>query len=687
MYSHSGLLQGSLGEDHTLQPRSVVTAMSNFSHSHDIQVVNPNFTNIDQRASNVHNIHNILTKKNSIHGVHADHVENINLVPSNRAGLHQLLTHSISSATHDSSERHPPPLCYPGTRQDFIDLLTEWGRGTSPDHPERLAWMKGPAGVGKSAIAQSTAQALGYNLGASFFFSRSNHRDDPNRFFTSIAYQLAMKQQAFGDFLDQKIQHDPSIVTKSPPLQFDELIVAPVRALQQQGKALPDMAIFVDGLDECNGEAARQEIVLLVAKSLQDRNTPLRWIFFSRLEPGLVSTFNRPEIQSLTAQFELMVTRELDPQIYHFLASRLKEIREKYDLDISWPPGKDLRTLVEISSGLFACSHAIALYIEDPEGVATPKKQLDVVLGLTSQIKVEGGPKHPLSSLDLFYTFILERLHHERLVDLQMILLATRLRLFPSTIFTKTITYANLLGHSQEDFFIICRSLHAVMKVDSERITFYHVSFMDFLEDPTRSGERCIWSTSPRFLCHIMRSLNGTQLDTNFDPLPSLSWRVSSAPSEHLAQYRNLCYAFLELFLFMVLNKIQDDETCRLVKEFDLRRLVLGGKINTPKQGYNMDKLCHRLKMVGFRGFIRPLWLKNALQVFPKLLRVRNYSSRYFGVGSGKKRIVLALKYNGPWCWSVGFRVYSEGAMEELRKELSSQSGVGADPRTHDSDG
>ncbi|KAF5359852.1 hypothetical protein D9756_002926 [Leucocoprinus leucothites] len=397
--------------------------MSIFSHSHGFQVANSNVTNIDQWTStvNVHNIHNTV-----------DHVENTNRAP-NGAGLRELLAHSIPSATHDSSERYPPPLCHPGTREDFINLLTEWGRNTSQDHPH-LAWMKGPAGVGKSAIAQSTAQVLGDEIGATFFS------------------RLAMKHEAFGDFLNQKIHRNPTIVTKSLRFQFDKLLIAPVRALKQQGKGLPDMAIFVDGLDECNGQSAQREIVLLVAKSIRDEDTPFRWIFFSRLEPGLVSTFDRPEIKSLTAHFELTVTRELDPQIHHFLASRLREIREKHGLGESWPTGEDLRTLVDISAGLFACAHVIALYIEDPESATTPKKELDIVLGLTSRIKIERSSKHPLSSLDLFYTLILERLHPERFTDAQLILLATRLELLYGSL-KPTMAIANLLGHSPEDFF------------------------------------------------------------------------------------------------------------------------------------------------------------------------------------------------------------------------------------------
>ncbi|KAF5359850.1 hypothetical protein D9756_002924 [Leucocoprinus leucothites] len=641
--------------------------MSMFSHSHGFQVANSNITNIDQRIStvNVHNVHNTV-----------DHVENTNRAPSG-AGLRELLAHSIPSATHDSSERYPPPLCHPGTREDFISLLTEWGRNTSQDHP-RLAWMKGPAGVGKSAIAQSTALALGDDVGATFFFSRPNHRNNPYRFFTSIAHQLAMKHEAFGDFLDQKIHRNPTIVTKSLQFQFDELLIAPVRALKQQGKGLPDMAIFVDGLDECSGQGAQQEIVLLVAKSIRDEDTPFRWIFFSRLEPVLVSTFDRPEVKPFTAQFELTVTRELDPQIHHFLASRLREIREKHGLGESWPTGKDLRALVDISAGLFACAHAIALYIEDPEDATIPKKQLEVVLGLTSRIKVERSSKHPLSSLDLFYMLILERLHPERFTDVQLILLATCLELFQSSS-TQIMTYANLLGHSPEDFFIICKSLHAVMKVDSKHITFYHASFMDFIDDPARSAEQCVWSACPRLLRHVMQSLHNIRLSSDFYPIPSLSWQPPKVTRvDFQDQYENLCGAFFELFRWMIMCKIQDDETYRLVKEFDLRRLVLAGHVNVDSGWYDIDRMLPQLKLVQLNGFIRPLRLKNAFESYLRpFCKNRDHFRKYL-VGTGRKIIILKTSTpNNPRVSlsSAEFHEYSRGMMEKLKKKLRGQDG------------
>jgi len=67
--------------------------------------------------------------------------------------------------------------------------------------------MWGPAGVGKSAIAKSCAEKTAEEgmLSASFFFSRTQHVDDPLQFFTTIAHQLTMEIDEYRKALDLKI--------------------------------------------------------------------------------------------------------------------------------------------------------------------------------------------------------------------------------------------------------------------------------------------------------------------------------------------------------------------------------------------------------------------------------------------------------------------------------------------------
>ncbi|KAJ3562723.1 hypothetical protein NP233_g9392 [Leucocoprinus birnbaumii] len=116
-----------------------------------------------------------------------------------RSGLEILLKASMPTAFHDSGARYPPPKCHHATRKDYIAKITDWAQGQS-EHSEPILWMRGPFGVGKTAVAQSSAEALEAleKLLATLFFSRSyGDRDDPQRFIPSIAYQIATKCPSF----------------------------------------------------------------------------------------------------------------------------------------------------------------------------------------------------------------------------------------------------------------------------------------------------------------------------------------------------------------------------------------------------------------------------------------------------------------------------------------------------------
>ncbi|KAG8687890.1 hypothetical protein FRC08_011718 [Ceratobasidium sp. 394] len=67
----------------------------------------------------------------------------------------------------------PGRACLAGTRTDIIEKITTWCK-TSND-PNRLLWVHGQAGLGKSTIAASVCQQLGENLLAASFFCK---RDD-----------------------------------------------------------------------------------------------------------------------------------------------------------------------------------------------------------------------------------------------------------------------------------------------------------------------------------------------------------------------------------------------------------------------------------------------------------------------------------------------------------------------------
>ncbi|KAF9441828.1 hypothetical protein P691DRAFT_620977, partial [Macrolepiota fuliginosa MF-IS2] len=72
----------------------------------------------------------------------------------------------------DSSARDPPPRCHPKTRQSVHERLFIWSCGGQEKW--NMMWLHGPAGVGKSAVAQTFAEDCQSRncLGRAFFFSR-----------------------------------------------------------------------------------------------------------------------------------------------------------------------------------------------------------------------------------------------------------------------------------------------------------------------------------------------------------------------------------------------------------------------------------------------------------------------------------------------------------------------------------
>ncbi|KAF9449306.1 hypothetical protein P691DRAFT_728095 [Macrolepiota fuliginosa MF-IS2] len=492
-------------------------------------------------------------------------------------GLCILLEKSIPGASLDSSARYPPPRCHPGTRAEYIEKLTMWGRNAN-SHPERIAWMMGLAAVGKSAIAQTCAEDLGDKLAAAFFFSRPNNRDDPNRFFTSISHQLAVKYDSFADIIDRSIIRNPTLVNKALPHQFQNLIANPIQQLQCEGKGLPELVIVVDGLDECADAQAQNDIVKIIAQSTRKQSTPFLWIIFSRPEPHLIGVFNSFEVKPATLPIELRVSREVDGDIAMFVAYQLRETARKHpQFPLSWPSEQEVWEIVDLSDGLFACAEAASRFIDDDDS-AGPEAQLRDVLRLAREHSAQKRRGNSSTGLDGFYTLVMERVPPKQLQTVLWILLATRMPHIDDAIYN-----ANLVGLSELQFRNACRSLHSVMKIISgsyPMLHFYHSSFMDFLEDPARSKRFCIWSDCavtllanvlvPRFDKVQVRRINDEYM-----PGLTPTWEGHSPGSFYL----DLSRAFFKLLVLVD----SGDDRLRALNDFDFRKVSLrsGWWVNT----------------------------------------------------------------------------------------------------------
>ncbi len=116
----------------------------------------------------------------------------------------------------------------------------------------------------------------------------------------------------------------------------------------------------------------------------------------------------------------------------------------------------------------------------------------------------------------------MERVPSAMLQTVDWILLTTRV---PAVRFA--YESANLTGLSELQLRNARRYFHSVMSLvgtdGDPQITFYHASFMDFVEDPARSGRFYIWlDCAIMLLEEVLRHLNamGISVDANGEQSP-----------------------------------------------------------------------------------------------------------------------------------------------------------------------
>lgn len=362
--------------------------------------------------------------------------------------------------------------------------------------------MRGAAGVGKSALAQTCAQKIqaAGRLAATFFFYRPNGWNDPQRFIPTITFQLTTRAPAYRDLVDAIIQDNPLVLEASIDVQFEELLVKPLRELSANGLGVGvDEVIIVDGLDECRNMTAQGSIIELITTSIHQRRIPFLWAFFSRPEPHITSAFATRRARKVSWHLTLPVSRDADKDIRAYLRDTFRMIRTKYGIPSAtkWPSRSDIRCLVNQSSGLFIYPATIIRYIDEDSGALGPEERLRLVLKLGRG--AVGSDGNPLSALDRFYMVIMDQIPKTALPD-TLSLLSTHLNQDDMLRrYTSIASYCSVFDFSLTRFHAATNSLHSVLDITKfqsgmpSRFSFYHKSFTDFLLTPTRSGpEYCV---------------------------------------------------------------------------------------------------------------------------------------------------------------------------------------------------
>ncbi|KXN80975.1 putative family 17 glucosidase SCW4 [Leucoagaricus sp. SymC.cos] len=301
--------------------------------------------------------------------------------------LHWLTDHIIKGAELDSSERDPPPRCHPGTHTSILERTRQWFE--DPQREKTLLWIRGPAGVGKSAIVQTFAESVPetQQLGACLFFSRPNGYTNPQRVFPTLAYRFAIQNESYRSYLTEVMRKDPHSLGKAMCEQFRILVAEPL-ARHKLGDHLGEFLVAIDGLDECDGDPATEnsaqclygcrkseqvhrEIVQLISDFVRKNPTaPLVWIVASRPETHIQAVFSEANVKSSCMEEDIPVdSDEACRDVEKFLHASFVEIYYQFPdmiIELPWPGDRDFLQIARAAGGLFVFAQVVVRFIEDP---------------------------------------------------------------------------------------------------------------------------------------------------------------------------------------------------------------------------------------------------------------------------------------------------------------------------------
>uniref|UniRef100_A0A0W0FVY1 NACHT domain-containing protein n=1 Tax=Moniliophthora roreri TaxID=221103 RepID=A0A0W0FVY1_MONRR len=417
-------------------------------------------------------------------------------------------------ASYNSEIRYPQPKCHPNTRQEVLQLLREWVHSSSSD---RVFWLYGPAGAGKSAIAQTVAEAAQQEefLASSFFFSRADPwRDGPTYLFLSIAYELVHSIPELSNPIGEAIRENPALLRASLEEQFQKLIVDPCNSLDKA--IFRRLLIVIDGLDECSGSQAQQRILSILATILSF-DIPFRFLICSRPEPPIREAFNTHGFRPFLRRIALDETFKPGRDIQVFLIDEFKHIsqnpRNSHILfPDPWPAIGIIDEIVQKACGQFIYAATVIKFLNDEY-------------------------KAPFRDLDILYHQILSA--NTQQSKLQDILVAIIALLRTSIFYTEEAgpsAIEALLLLTKGSVISTLRGLHSLFEIgDPEtQILPLHASFVEFLSGSSRSGPFFVGTENGQYAaiaCWLLRSLNHyfDVSQGNIMSLPKFQRRVFSA--------------------------------------------------------------------------------------------------------------------------------------------------------------
>ncbi|KAG8964240.1 hypothetical protein FRC03_002070, partial [Tulasnella sp. 419] len=397
-----------------------------------------------------------------------------------------------ANARYDSASRTDAPSCLENTRVTLLAEIFEWIR--DPDNKQKIFWLHGLAGTGKSTIAHTVAKAIDEDdrLGASFFFSRDEaDLRNPLLVIPTIALQLAEHLPEFKSCLAKSLEMRKDAGTASLSVQMKKLMIEPIREVERRLSS-SIIVVVMDALDECENPQLVGSLMKLLLEFLLGHHTlKVKFFITSRPEHHISSVFKNPRTNEVSHPYILhnIETSIVQADIEVFLRHGLTKVADDFDLSTianPWPSDNDVTNLVERSGALFIVASTAVKFIADPY-IGQPNEQLRALL---TNERVTGTS--PYDDLDqVYYHVVRTSVGKFKKVD---DFVCVRFRDVVGAIITvldplPASTLRSLLGCEIDYVSGALRLLHSVIVIPSdvasgtEPLRVFHLSFPNFLTE------------------------------------------------------------------------------------------------------------------------------------------------------------------------------------------------------------
>ena len=403
------------------------------------------------------------------------------------------------NATFDSHDEEHNARCYQGTRVELLRRIETWA---SDLHSECVFWLNGMAGTGKSTISRTIAQKFDDkgDLGATFFFKRGGgDRGHAGMFIETIVTQLVQKVPSFASHVQKEIEDNPSVSRKALKLQFETLILQPLRKMPKDPKQYSKVVIVIDALDECDQERDIGIIIRLLPQVQCIASIQVRFFLTSRPELPI-----RLGFKDISGTYEGLALHEIKESVIKedisiFLEHDLAIIRNDYNkpvlpkrqLPTSWPGERNVQILADMATPLFIFAATVCRFIRDRR-CGRPNEQLAKVLKYQTPSQA--------SKLDTTYLPVLNQLLFGLTASEKRSVLENFQQVIGSIIILISPLSANSLDRLLEvdEGIVEDRTdlLHSVLSIPScpdHPIRLFHLSFRDFLVDNEKRETNPFW--------------------------------------------------------------------------------------------------------------------------------------------------------------------------------------------------